>query len=135
MHTEIGRFSNYAIANPVVIAAALKDNFSVSSLVKVANDNGYGIGTQEVDAILSDLTANTTARASYRDSNGEIRELTIDESDLAGGGQATAVATVVVLVVAAVGAVVATAAAVAVDVATVVNVYVWMYGGEDGDGE
>jgi len=133
MHTEIGRFSNYAIANPVVIAAALKDNFSVSSLVRVANDNGYGIGTQEVDAIFADLAANTTSRASYRDYSGEIRELTIDESDLAGGGVATALAAVAVSV--AVTLAVAITVGVAVTSAVVVSTYVWMYGGEDGDGE
>lgn len=135
MHAEIARFSNYAIANPVVIAAALKDDFSLSSLAKAANDNGYGIGTEEVDAIFADLTSNTTVRASYTDNNGEIRELTIDETDLAGGGVTLALAAVTVVAVVVVAAAVVTEAAAAVQVAVWAHTSVWTYGGEDGDGE
>ncbi len=87
MESVVNRFGDYAAAHPSIIAAALEDEFGVASLFRVANRNGYEMGTKEARGLLTDIISNSTVRVSYKDSDGEMRELTLDEAQLASGGE------------------------------------------------
>jgi hypothetical protein len=121
MEGNIERFGAYAAANPAVVTAALEQDFSISSLVRLAEEQGYRIGASEVDSEMARHIASSTIRVSYRDREGGIRELTLDEAQLASGGLMH-YGTLVVMVGVAVGIAVAVAVLTAVAVAETVYV-------------
>jgi hypothetical protein len=118
MESVVNRFGNYASAHPSIIAAALEDEFSLASLARVANRNGYEMGAKELNGVINDLVTNSTVRMSYKDGDGEMRELTLDEAQLVSGGFTLAIVaiTVAAYVVVGVYAIAATTAAVSTNV-------------------
>ena len=92
-------------------------------MAKAANDNGYAVGTDVVDGLLMDMVSSSTVKVSCTDDEGVVRELTLDETQQAGGGIALALA----LAVVSVGALVVTGVGVITYAALTVSTYVWAH--------
>ncbi len=126
MNAQLNHFGAFAISNPAVIEAALEKEFGVASLQKVANDRGYEVASNDFEDLLEDMVAKSKFRISFRDCEGKMRELTLDEAHQAGGGMiGLAAVAVTIVVVVAVGAAVVTEAAVAVHAAVWGSTWAW----------
>lgn len=125
VNTSLHDFNRFAAANKAIINADLNREFSLDSLLKSGERHGQRVGASEVASAMGKLVANSEINVSYRDSDGDVRELTLDEASLASGGAAY------VLTVAAVGVVVGVAVAVSVYAgaytyaAVYAQVYLW----------
>lgn len=125
MHAALNSFDRFAVGNKPFLLNTLEKEFSLDSLLKAAKANGFNISDAEVNDQMGRLIDESRVHISYQDSDGEIRELTVDEATMAAGGSAYAIA--VAAVVAAVGVAVAVSvyAGAYTQVAVYAQVYLW----------
>jgi hypothetical protein len=123
VEASLQHFNRFAAANKAIVHADLEKEFSLDSLLRSGEQYGHRVGATEVASAMGKLISNSEINVSYRDSEGDIRELTLDEASLASGGAAYVVAVAAV----AVGVGIAVAVSVYVGAYTYAGVYAQVY--------
>lgn len=119
----IRSFEEFTFDQEDALIDALKDDFSVQSLVKLADSSGFSASKFEWERYYTGFIPHSHASFRMASNDDEIIELDLGEVDAVTGGVATAVAAVSLIAVAvAFVGVLAQAAVAAVNVAVAANI-------------